>query len=171
VLRAAVFTLLVASILAGSLEAQRAGGAFGGHAAGPAVRSGFVGQRSVSNRFFLQHGFPNGFFPTRGFFPNRLRLRHNDFGGFLAPYFFPDYGPFWYEQPYAEETSGSVPVVIIQQPDERQSRTLEIPPTKAQVIEVPGAAISSTAKTLPPTIFILAKRRAAGNPAVCAHVE
>jgi hypothetical protein len=120
-LRAAVFTLLVASILAGSVEAQLAGRAFGGHVAGPAGRSGSVAQRGVSNGFFPQRGFPNGFFPTRGFFPNRFRLRRGDFGGFLAPYFFPDYGsffpdygPFWYEQPYAETVTGwPAPSVVI----------------------------------------------------------
>ena len=45
--------------------------------------------------------------------------------------------------------------MIIQQPDEGQSWTPETTPAKAQVIEVPGGADSTTAKTLPPTIFIL----------------
>src|SRR5271167_284751 len=42
--RAALFALLVASILSGVLQAQRAGGAFHGNAAGPHVRSGFIAQ-------------------------------------------------------------------------------------------------------------------------------
>jgi hypothetical protein len=137
-LRAAVFTLLVALFLAGSLEAQRAGATFHGHADGLPVRSGFVGQ---------------GGFSRRGFFPNRFHLRHDSFGGFLLPYYFPDYEPFWYEQPYAEATSGPTPPVVIQQPGKGQPRAPETPPAKPLVIEVPGVA-NAPAKTLPPTIFI-----------------
>jgi len=44
--RAALFTLLVASVLNGSLQAQRATATFHGNAAGQTVRSGFAGQRA-----------------------------------------------------------------------------------------------------------------------------
>jgi hypothetical protein len=155
-LRAAVFSLMAASILVGSLGAQRVGGAFHGPAAGLPVRSGFVGQRGFSNGFFPQRGLPNGFFSRRGFFPNRFRFRHEGLGGFLLPYFFPDYEPFWYEQPYAEATGGPAPVVVVQQRAEGQQRTQELPPAKPLVIEVPGVASSTAPKTMPPTIFILA---------------
>jgi hypothetical protein len=136
--RAVLFALLVASIVAGSLQAQRGGGTSQGHAGGMGGRSGFVGQRG---------GFPNGFHPRSGFFPRRFHSRHsNDFGLVVVPYF----DPFEYEEPYAEaETTAPVPPVVL-------SRTPDTPPAKPQVIEVPGAANSTAAKTLPPTIFILA---------------
>jgi hypothetical protein len=132
--RAALFTLLVVSILDGSLQAQRAGATFHGNAAGQRVRSGFVGQR----------GFPNRFFQRRGFLPSGFH-RHDSFGSIFVPYD----EPFGYEQPDAEAvTNGSVPPVVI-------LRTPEPPVPKAQVIEIPGVA-NPNAKMLPPTIFILA---------------
>lgn len=133
--RAALFALLVASVLNGSLQAQRAGATFHGNAAGQPVRSGFVGQR----------GFPNRFFPRRGFPPSGSH-RHDSFGSYFVPY----NEPFGYEQPDAEAvTNGTVPPVVI-------PRTPEPPVPKAQVIEIPGVANSTAAKMLPPTIFILA---------------
>jgi hypothetical protein len=132
--RAALFTLLVVSILDGSLQAQRAGATFHGNAAGQRVRSGFVGQR----------GFPNRFFPRRGFLPSGFH-RHDSFGSIFVPYD----EPFGYEQPDAEAaTDGPAPPVVI-------LRTPEPPVPKAQVIEIPGVA-NPNAKVLPPTIFILA---------------
>jgi hypothetical protein len=126
--RAALFALLVASILDGSLQAQRATAtSHGSSAARPPVRSGFVGQR----------GF-------------RSHPRHNNVGSVFLPYFFPYDEPFGYEQPDSEAvTNGPVPPVVI-------SRTPELPVPKAQVIEIPGVANSTPAKMLPPTIFILA---------------
>jgi hypothetical protein len=152
-LRAAIFTLLAASILTGSLEAQR--GAFHGHVVGLPVRSGFFAQRSFSDGFFPQRGFPNRFFPRRGFFPNRLHFRHDGFGSPLLPYFSPYYEPFLYEQPYAERTSGLVPPVVIPQRDEGRSRIPETPPARPLVIEVPGVANSPAAKKLTTVIFVL----------------
>jgi hypothetical protein len=133
--RAALFTLLVASVLNGSLQAQRAGATFHGNAAGQPVRSGFVGQRA----------FPNRFFPRRGFPPSGSH-RHDSFGSYFVPYD----EPFEYEQPDGEAvTNASVtPVVTVRAP--------EPPVPKAQVIEIPGVANSTAAKMLPPTIFILA---------------
>lgn len=138
-LRAALFTLLlVASLLNGSLQAQRAGAAFHGNAAGRSVRSGFVGQR----------GFPSRFFPGQGFLPSGSH-RYDGFGSAFAPYFFPYDETFGNEQPDAEAvTNGPVPPVAI-------LRTPEPPVPKAQVIEIPGVA-NPNAKPLPPTIFILA---------------
>jgi hypothetical protein len=144
--RAALLTLVVASILAGSLQAQRTGATFQGNAAGMSVRSGFAGQGS----------FPNRSFPRRGFFPSRFHPRHGSPGSIFVPYFFPYDEPFGYEQPDAESgTNGPVAPVVILQPDDR-SRTPEPPAPKAQVIEIPGTANSTAVKMLPPTIFILA---------------
>ncbi len=126
--RAALFTLLVASVLNGSLQAQRAGVTFHGNAARQRVRSGFVGQR----------GFPNRFFPSGSH-------HRGSFGLYFVPYD----EPFGYEQTDAEAvTNGPVPPVVI-------PRTPEPPVPKAQVIEIPGVA-NPNAKGLPPTIFILA---------------
>jgi hypothetical protein len=145
-LRAALFTLLVASFLDGALQAQRAGATFQGNAAGSPVRSGFVGQRGFSIRFS----------PRRGFFPSRFQLRHDNASSILVPYFVPYDEPFGYDQPYDEAvTNGPVPPVVVLQPDDRQALAPE-PPAKAQVIEIPVAANATAAKMLPPTIFILA---------------
>jgi hypothetical protein len=132
--RAALFALLVVSVLGGSLQAQRAAATFHGNAARSPGRSGVVGQRASSNRFF----------------PGRSHFRRNGAGAVLAPYFVPYDEPFDYGQPETEAvTNGPVqPVVIPQTP------TPPVP--KAQVIEIPVAANSTTAKMLPPTIFILA---------------
>jgi hypothetical protein len=135
--RAASLALLIASILAGSLQAQRATATFHGSPARLSVRSGFVGQR----------GFPNRFFSTRS------HPRYDSFGSFLVPYD----EPFGYEQPDAEGMAeGAVSSVIILQPYERQSREPEPPAPKPLVIEIPGVANSTAVKMLPPTIFILA---------------
>jgi hypothetical protein len=132
--RAALFTLLVVSVLGGSLYAQRAAATFHGNAARSPGRSGFVGQRGSSNRFV----------------PSRSHFRHNGAGTVFAPYFVPYDEPFGYEQSGTEAvTSEPVPPAVI-------PRTLEPAVPKAQVIEIPGAANSTTAKMLPPTIFILA---------------
>jgi len=130
--RAALFTLLVASVLNGSLQAQRAAPAFHGNAAGQRVRSGIAWQR----------GFPNRYFPSGSH-------RRNSFGSSFVPYFFPYDEPFGYEQPDAEAVTNEPgpPVAIL--------RTPERPVPKAQVIEIPGVA-NANAKVLPPTIFILA---------------
>jgi hypothetical protein len=134
-LRAALFTLLVLSILYGFLQAQRATATFhGSSAVRLPVRSDFVRQR----------GFPNRFSPRRS---------HDGFGSVFVPYFVPYDEPFGYEQPDAEAVT--TPAVILQ-PDERQSQTPEPAVPKAKVIEIPGAANSTSAKMLPPTIFILA---------------
>jgi len=126
--RAALFALLVAFVLDGSLQAQRAAPTFhGGSAVRSPARSGFVGR----------HGF-------------RSHSRYNNVGSVFLPYFFPYDDGSGYEQPPEEAvTNGPAPPVVI-------SQTPEPPAPKAQVIEIPGAANSTPAKMLPPTIFILA---------------
>ena len=148
--KAALFALLVASILIESLQAQRATATFHGNAAGQRVRSGFVGQG----------GSPNRFFPRCGFVPGGFH-RRNSFGSIFVPYSDWYDGPFGYEQPDAEAVrNGPVPPVEI-------LRTPE-PVPKGQVIEIPGVA-NPNAKALPPTIFYLSQWRAARSSAVCAH--
>ena len=138
--RAALLALLVASILVGSLRAQRVTASFHGNAARLPVRSGFVGHQGSPNRFL----------------PSRFH-RHDSFGSVFVPYFVPYDEPFGYEQSDAEEVKeGPVPLIVILQPDERQSRTPEPPAPKPLVIEIPGATNSTPAKMSPPTIFILA---------------
>ncbi len=132
--RTALFALLVASLLDGSLQAQRAAAAFHGNAARSPGRSGFVGRRGSPNRFFA----------------GRSRFHHDSFGAVFVPYSLPYDAPFGYEQPETEAvTNGPAPPVVIPQ-------TPAPPVPKAQVIEIPGAANSSAVKMLPPTIFILA---------------
>jgi hypothetical protein len=121
--RAALFALLVACVLSESLHAQR-------------MRSGFVGHRGFSNRYFS----------------SRSHLHSGGFG-----YGFFPYGePFDYAQSDAGvENEGTAPPLVVLRPDERSSRDLERPAPKPLVIEVPSAANSRDAKALPPTIFIL----------------
>ena len=135
--RAALFALLVASILGGSsLQAQRAAAAFrGSPAARSTLRPSFVGQR----------GFPNRFFRSRS------HTRNDSFGSAFFPYD----EPFGDEQANAE-VNEPVPPFVILQPDERQSRTSEVRAHKPLVIEIPGAANLAAAKIVPPTIFVLA---------------
>jgi len=139
-LRAALFTLLVVSILSGFLQAQRATATFHGSSA---VRL------PVRSDFGRQRGFPNRFFPRRGFVPSGFH-RHDGFSSIFVPYSDWYDGPVGYEQPDAEAVrNGPVPPVEI-------LRTPEPPVPEAQVIEIPSVADSTAAKVLPPTIFILA---------------
>lgn len=128
-LKAALFTLLVVSVLNGPLQAQRGGAAtFHGSAAGQHGRSGFAGRRGFSNRGFS----------------NRSR-RRDAFGSYLIPY------DDWlgYEQPEPEMvTEAPAPPVVV-----RPTAASPIP--KAQVIEIPGDK-NAIVRVLPPTIFILA---------------
>jgi hypothetical protein len=132
--RAALFALLVVSVLGGSLQAQRTAGTFHGSAARSPGRSGVVGQRGSPNRFF----------------PGRSHFRHNGAGGVFAPYFVPYDEPFDYGQPETEAVT-NVPVQPVVIP---QTPAPSVP--KAQVIEIPVVANSAAVKLLPPTVFILA---------------
>jgi len=130
--RAALFTLLVACLVPGSVQAQRAVG----NTAGRAVRSGFAGQ----------HGFSNRSSQRREFFPGGSRRR--SFGSYFAPYDDP-FG-YDYQQAYVEPVAnGPIPRVVI-------PLAPEPPIPKGQVIEIPGSAKPTPAKVLPPTVFILA---------------
>ncbi|MFZ0955192.1 MAG: hypothetical protein WAN60_02545 [Candidatus Sulfotelmatobacter sp.] len=133
--RAALFTLLVASVLSGAVQAQRTG--VGGHsnAAGPHIRSGFVGPRGsrVSSR--------------PGLLPSRLH-RPNNFGSYFLPYGDPLEND-GYAQPDAEAaTDTAAPPLMI-------PRTRESLP-KSQFIEIPGVANAAAPKIPPPAVFILA---------------
>lgn len=154
--RAALYTLLVVCVLAGSTQAQRAGGTFPGSAAGLGLRSGFIGPRGSLPRggAFANRGlFPNsGFFPRSTPFPRHFHSPHsNNFDSLLVPYFL----PFDYEEPYTEAVATEpAPAVIILQPAQ-QSRPPESPPARPQLIEVTGGASSQPRKVTPPTLFIL----------------
>jgi hypothetical protein len=135
-LRAALFTLLVALVLNGSLEAQRAG-------AGAATRGNPAG-----SGVHRQGGLPTRFGPRHGVIPGGSH-RHRGYGGY-GSVFLPYDEPFDFEQPQPEAAAiGPTPPVVV-------SRTSEPPIPKAQVIEVPGARNSGAVKALPPTVFILA---------------
>jgi hypothetical protein len=143
-----MFALLIAPLLAGSLLAQRAGMTFQGNAAALPARPSLIHHRSFSNGFFPRRGLPNEVFSSR------FHRRHDGFGAVLFPYFLSDYQPLWYEQPDVEAVQ-TAPPVFIEQREEGQVQTRERPPAKAQVIEIPVVANSTTAKPLMPTIFIL----------------
>jgi hypothetical protein len=147
-IRAALFTLLVASVLNEPLRvhAQRATASFhGGSSARLSGRSGFAGRRV----------YPSRVFPNR-YFSSRSHMQHDGFGSGFFPYD----EPFDYAQTDVDaETEGTAPPLVILRPDERPSREPEPPAAKPLVIEVPaeipGAANSRETKILPPTIFIL----------------
>ena len=134
--RAALFALLVASLLGGSLQAQRAAAAF---------RSSSATRSTLHSSFVGQRGFPNRSFRSRS------HTRNDRFGSAFFPYD----EPFGDEQANAE-VNEPVPPFVILQPDERLSRTSEVRAHKPLVIEIPGAANLAAAKIVPPTIFVLA---------------
>jgi hypothetical protein len=143
--RAALFALLVAWVLSGALQAQRAGMAFHASAAGPHVRSGFVGLGGSQNRAAAR----------RGFLPSDIHRRPNNFGSYFLPYGdslgndLTDYDPPAYEETDAEAaTNTPVPPLMIPRTRERLS--------KSQFIEIPSVANAATPKMPPPAVFILA---------------
>jgi hypothetical protein len=142
--RAALFALLVAWVLSGALEAQRAGMAFHASAAGPHVRSGFVGLAGSQNRAAAR----------RGFLPSGIHRRPYNFGSYFLPYGdslgndLPDYDLPYEETDAEAATSPPVPPLMI-------PRTRERLP-KSQFIEIPSVANAATPKMPPPAVFILA---------------
>jgi len=134
-LRAALFTLLAASVLGGGAQAQHAGAGFHG---GPGTRPGHPGiggRRGLQNRSFAGRGFQRG-------------------GYYDGSVFLPGFGPYdegsGYDQPDAEGPANG---------PERRMHGLqrpEPPVPKSQVIEIPRVAGSAAAKEPPPTIFVLA---------------
>jgi hypothetical protein len=139
--RAALFALLVASVLSGYLHAQRAIASFhGGSSAGFHMRSGLGGHRVSHNRFFSGRSHMNNYGVGYGFFP------YDE--------------PFDYSQTDAEaESEGPAPPLVTVSADGRLPREPEPPAAKPLVIEVPSevpsAANSRDTKTLSPTVFIL----------------
>jgi hypothetical protein len=147
--RAALFTLLAASVLIAPMWAQRGGG---GHAGGGHVSGGHSAGVSGHSGFGGHHG--GGRFGSRRFPGDRGAWNNYGYGGDY-PYFLPD---DWYDGPdsYDGQDSGApvdsapLPVAMQRVREERPPRPL--PP--AQVIEIPGTS-SAVAKALPPTVFIL----------------
>jgi len=125
-LRAASVALLLASVLAPALEAQRVGAGF-------RAFSGVRGQWAHIG----QRGFSSGYFPGR-FHPG------NGLGAFLSPYFLSDEGGTLSEEAKPE------PEPQVYGPLER-----ERPPAAAQVIEIPTAGKLNDAKPLLPALFVL----------------
>lgn len=131
--RTASLTLLLASLLTSSLEAQRASAGVRGFSKAPG-HSTHVGRR----------GFSNGQFPAH--FQRRDRL-----GAFLSPYFFPNDEPYWSEesgpQPVGAEPT---PQVLYASPEQ------ERPPVAAQIIEIPRGANQEEVKLPLRAMFVLA---------------
>ena len=134
--RAALLTLLVISVLSGSLQAQRGGAAFHGGGAGRPFGSGFGGRSGFSNRSFSHGFFRDGY-------------RNGNFGSYFLPFDFVD-EPVDQELPDFEGAPNGhlLPPVIRRAP--------EPPLPKGQFIEIPASEKLAAAKVLPPTIFILA---------------
>ena len=145
--RAALFTLLAASVLTTPGLAQHGGGGHsggghisGGHTVAGPRRSGFSGHRSGGRPI------------SRRFAANRGAWNNYGYGGIGDyPYFFPD---DWYDGQDGDTPADSAPApqpVIVQRV--RESRPVRpLPP--AQVIEIPHVASSAVPKALPPTVFI-----------------
>ena len=131
-LRAAALILLLVCLVPEYVQAQRGGGF-----AGSPTRSAFAAPHLFANRF-----------PRSGAFATHYHRRHNGYGLF----FYPDYWPYEeetdYDRPYIE--------VIEHEPAAVLPAAPEAPPSKAKVIEIPAVANSAAAKPLPPAIFILA---------------
>ena len=92
---------------------------------------------------------------SRRVFPNHFHSRHERHRGVLFPYFFPEYDPFWYEQPEIEERFESASSAVNEQGEGRQLGNQEKPVPKSQLIDIPATSGSTAAKTLPSTVFIL----------------
>lgn len=142
--RAALLTLLVASVLTGPSWAQRGGGgghaggghAAGSHGAGPAGHSGFGGRHSGLG--------------SRRFAGDRAGWNNYGYGYGDYPYFFPDE---WYDGDQDSDAPADrppAPVIVQRVRDQRPAKPL--PP--AQVIDLPNTG-SASIKPLPPTVFIL----------------
>lgn len=143
--RAALFTLLAASVLSAPSWAQHGGG---GHAGGSHLSGGHSG---------APHGRAGSGARHSGFGSRRFdRAGWNNYGYGGYPYFF---GDDWYDGYEGQEGQQEgdapadrppAPVVVQRIREERPPKPL--PP--AQVIDIPSAG-SSVARSLPPTVFIL----------------
>ncbi|PSH04302.1 MAG: hypothetical protein CXZ00_08050 [Acidobacteria bacterium] len=123
----------VVIVLAGSGQAQR-----GGH---------FGGNRGASMGTHRHHGFRNG---VRGGHSRRFRDFGYGYGYF--PWWWGE--PFEYNEPEVAAPALPPPPVIVLSNGERQSRVPEIPAASPKLIEVPGAANTSTLKAQT-AVFIL----------------
>jgi hypothetical protein len=137
--RAALFALLVASMLDSSLQAQRASSSFRGSVVRSSSRSGLVRRPRL----------------TDSFFPARVPLRYNGLG-YIAPYdeLFAEEQPDGEAVSNGEVSHGNEPAVIILPPQLWPSRIPEPRVLQPKVIEIPRDA-NSIAKLLPPAIFVL----------------
>jgi hypothetical protein len=104
--------------------------------------------------FRSDFGGPRGF--SNKLVANRSHMHRHSFAFGFIPYYFPYNEPFGGVQPEGE-LNETVPSVVMLRTDERPSREPETSPSKPLVIEIPGAASSTTAKMLQPTIFVLAR--------------
>ena len=150
--RAALFTLLAASLLIVPVWAQRGGGGHaggghvsGGHTAGVSGHSGFGGHRG------------GGRFGSRRFSRDRGAWNNYGYGGIGDyPYFLPDDwydGQDGYDGQGGDAPADSAPPRVVVQRVREEPPAKPVPP--AQVIEIPHAASSAVLKALPPTVFIL----------------
>jgi hypothetical protein len=149
--RAALFTLLTASLLIAPVWAQRGGGGHaggghvsGGHSAGVPGHSGFAGHRD------------GGHFGSRRFSRDRGAWNNYGYGGIGDyPYFLPDDwydGQDGYDGQNGDAPEDSAPPRIVVQRVREEPAAKQLPP--AQVIDIPSTG-SAVAKSLPPTVFIL----------------
>lgn len=142
--RAALITLLTASLLTTTLSAQRGGG---GHAGGGHISGGHTAAPHSRSGSGARHG---------GFGSRRLeRGGRNNYGYGIGnyPYFLPfdSYDGYDGQQEVdAPEDRPTTPVIAQQITEERPPKPL--PP--AQVINIPNTG-SFAAKSLPLTVFIL----------------
>ncbi|MGB8065812.1 MAG: hypothetical protein WCF26_28260 [Candidatus Sulfotelmatobacter sp.] len=145
--RAALFTLLSASLLITPGLAQHGGG---GHAGGGHVSGSHTAGLPGHSGFGARRG--GGRFGSRRFAGDRGAW--SNYGGYGGigdyPYFLPDDG---YDGEYDEAPADSAPPpqVIVQRVREERPAT-PVPP--AQVINIPSTG-SAVPKALPPTVFIL----------------
>jgi hypothetical protein len=86
-----------------------------------------------------------------GLSPGRSHRSRNFSSGFV-PFWYDE--PFGYEQPDAEAAMNA-PLIVMVQPERQSTGAQEIHPAKPQIIEIPGVAKSASAKSRPPTIFVL----------------
>lgn len=138
-LRATALTVLGVALGVGCALAQHGGGAgVHGFSGGPPNHSVFQGNHHVAGGLG-RHGI-SGF-------------GHHRRSGFVYPYYWPYDYPYDdgmdYQQPYTQLVEREAAPAATPAPP-------PAPPAKAQVIEIPVAASSVSAKPLPPAIFILA---------------
>lgn len=137
--RAALFTLLFASVLTVPSWAQRGGG---GHAGGGHTSGGHTGVQGHS-----------GSGTRRGLGSRRFaggRSGWNNYGYGSYPYFLPD---DWYDgEQDADAPADRPPAPVVVQRVREELPPKPLPP--AQVIDIPNPG-ATVAKSLPPTLFIL----------------